>query len=232
MENTFDLKKFLVENKLTNNSKLLKEAAAKEELQKQLFDFINSNKVQAILTKAVEKLTPEEKEGLAGKLQTLSEGSFDSFEKFKQFTEKGLQTSLEENKINEALSPEEEALFQKNWAEFLQKYGGTINSMDRAANKVYNATKLTAGTLAFAVGGVLKGLGVANIMSMGFLPGITAAALDHFAGTDILMSAAELIGVSGSGAAALSVVAGLLGGAIAWGLGDLLLGGGSQALFE
>jgi hypothetical protein len=232
MENTFDLKKFLVENKLTNNSKLLKEEAAKEELQKQLFDFINSNKVQAILTKAVEKLTPDQKEELGSKLQTLSEGSFDSFEKFKQFTEKGLQASLEENKINEELSPEEEAQFQKNYAEFLQKYGGTINSMDRTANKVFNATKLTVGTLAFAVGGVLKGLGVVNIMSMGFLPAIVGAALDYFAGTDILMSTAAAIGVSGGGAAALSVAAGLLGGGIAWALGDLLLGGGATALFE
>jgi len=187
MENTFDLKKFLVENKLTSNSRLLKEEMSKEELQKKLFDIINSDKVQAILTKAVEKLTPDQKQALLDKTQTLAEGSFDSFEKFKEFTEKGLEVVEKEGEINEE-----------------------------------NMLQIGVDALTQVVGMALRGLGIASIMSMGFLPGIVSAVLDAFAGTDIIATASAAVG-SGSAAAALSVVGGLVGGAIAYGLGYVVM---------
>jgi len=231
MENTFDLKKFLVENKLTKNSKLLKEEAAKEELQKQVFDFINSPKATAILTKVVDKLTPDQKEQLAKNLQTVAEGPFDNFTEFKHFTEKGLQASLSENKINESfewLQRDPEEIGDKVLADLQRKYGEDFAKLEKNL-------KLGAGVLVSLVGGVLKTLGVLNIMSMGFLPAIVGAALDHFAGTNILYAAGALVGGSGGAAAALSVLAGLLGGSIAWWLGSALLGedpSGDSALFE
>tara|TARA_R110000868_G_scaffold102272_6_gene281671 strand:- start:805 stop:1488 length:684 start_codon:yes stop_codon:yes gene_type:complete len=217
MENTFDLKKFLVENKLTTNSKLLKEEATKDEVQKQVFDFINSQEVATILTKALRNITPQQKQELTKNLQTLAEGSLDSFANFKQFTEKGLQASMREGRVNEALTPEEEADFQRGMEDFQRDYGPTLAKMDRTLN-------MTVGTLVGLIGGVFKTLGVVNIMSMGFLPAIVAAAVDYFAGTNILYAAGALVGGSGGLAAALSVLAGLLGGAILWWLGSALLG--------
>ena len=60
-----------------------------------------------------------------------------------------------------------------------------------------------------------------NIMSMGFLPEITGAALDYFGGTNILQTLSNAVG-SGSGAAALSVLAGLIGGGVLWVIGKIL----------
>jgi hypothetical protein len=67
MENTFDLKKFLVENKLTNNSRLLSE-----------------NK----------ELTPEEQKVVDDILNSVNEGMFDDMlEKVKSYAKKGLITA-------------------------------------------------------------------------------------------------------------------------------------------
>jgi hypothetical protein len=71
------------------------------------------------------------------------------------------------------------------------------------------------------VGKILKGIGVVNIMSMGFLPAVTGAALDYFGGTNILQTVGDAVG-SGSAAAALSVLAGLLGGAFVWKMGKIV----------
>jgi len=192
MENTFDLKKFLVENKLTNNSRLLKEEATKEELQKQVFDFINSQKVGAVIEKVVKGLDPKQKEQLTNQLQTLAEGLSNDFGQFKQFTEKGLKASVAENGVTELMEPEE--VGAKVMAEIGPKLGQ-----------------------------VLETLGVANIMSMGFLPAIAGMATDYFAGTDIINTASQFVG-NGSAAAALSVVVGLLGGGILWRMGKAIKG--------
>jgi len=197
MENTFDLKKFLVENKLTNNSRLVEEAS-KDQVEKQIFDFINTPEVGALIDKAVAKLDPETKQQIASKLQALAEGSSDDFMQFKQFAEKGLQTMLQEREAND----EEGDLQKENYAN----------------------NQLSPGPLSAAIGKVMTNLGVANIMSMGFLPAIVGVALDHFAGTDLMMSAASLVGGSGSGAAVLSVVAGLVGGGLLWRIGKALQG--------
>ena len=205
MENTFDLKKFLVENKLTSNSRLLKEEMSKDELQKKLFDIINSDKVQAILTKAVEKLTPAQQQALQDKTQALAEGSFDSFEKFKEFTEKGLEVLDRQGELNE----EEVGTVGQEFNKFVSNTGKEI--------------KQTTGLLAKGTGLALMGLGYANIISMGFLPIIVSAVLDNFAGTDIIATVGTAVG-GGSETAVLSVVAGLLGGAIAYGLGQVVTG--------
>lgn len=203
MENTFDLKKFLVENNLTTNSRLLKEESTKDELQKQVFDFINSEKVGAVIEKAIKGLDQKQKEQLTNQLHTLAEGSSDDFAQFKQFTDKGLKASIAENSVTELMEPEE--VGAKVMAEIGPKLGQ-----------------------------VLETLGVANIMSMGFLPAIAGIASDYFAGTDIINTASQFVG-DGSAAAVLSVVAGLLGGGILWRIGKALKGEevtGDTPLFE
>ena len=58
-------------------------------------------------------------------------------------------------------------------------------------------------------------------MSMGFLPALSAMALDYFGGTDILNTLSSAVG-SGSAAAGLSVIAGLVGGGVLWKLGKIM----------
>ena len=69
-------------------------------------------------------------------------------------------------------------------------------------------------------GKILSGFGVANIMSMGFLPALTAMASDYFGGTDIISKVTDMVG-SGGGAA-LSVIGGMLAGGVMWKLGKIL----------
>ena len=75
--------------------------------------------------------------------------------------------------------------------------------------------------LDYAIGKVLKTTGTVNIMSMGFLPALASMALDYFGGTNIIDTVSQAIG-SGSVAAGLSVLAGLIGGGILWKIGDIL----------
>ena len=118
--------------------------------------------------------------------------------------------------------------------------GNDFNSFKATVDKVMNDASLTEDLhdflrqkvggykegeapddLDYAVGKVLKTTGVINLMSMGFLPAITSAALDYFGGTNILQTVGDAVG-SGSAAAALSVLAGLLVGGILWKIGDIL----------
>jgi hypothetical protein len=69
MENTFDLKKFLVENKLTNNSRLLKEEEeVTPELKAQLLakaeKLANSPAIRKQIEDQVKTLTPEEQQAI------------------------------------------------------------------------------------------------------------------------------------------------------------------------
>jgi hypothetical protein len=85
-----------------------------------------------------------------------------------------------------------------------------------------------------SIGKALSTFGVVNIMSMGMLPTIVGAAVDHFTGTNFLQMASNAIG-SGGAAAALSVVGGLIGGALLWRLGKAISGEevtGDTPLFE
>jgi len=74
-----------------------------------------------------------------------------------------------------------------------------------------------------AVGKVLSGVGTTSIMSMGTLPIWIAMAVDYIGGTNIVDTVSQAIG-SGSGAAVLSTLAGLIGGGILWALGKRLQG--------
>jgi hypothetical protein len=135
------------------------------------------------------------------------------------------------------LSPEDKAELSKMTMQ--EGEGNDFSSFKATVDKVMDDASLTedmhdalrgmagykkgeeASAIDKAIGKILTGLGTANIMSMGFLPAVTGAFLDKFAGTDILNTVAAAIG-DGSGAAALSVVAGLLGGAIIWKLGKIM----------
>ena len=74
-----------------------------------------------------------------------------------------------------------------------------------------------------AVGKVLSGVGSTSIMSMGTLPIWIAMAVDYIGGTNIVDTVGQAIG-SGSGAAVLTTLAGLIGGGILWALGKKLQG--------
>ena len=220
MENTFDLKKFLVENKLTSNSRLVEEAS-KEQVEKQVFDFINTPEVGALVDKAIAKLDPKAKQQVASKLQAIAEGASDDFAQSKKFAEKGLQIVQQDSSLDE-MSAEDQAEWQKRSA-----------AMDRWAAEHDFGHGVPAAFIK-TLGKVLDNLGVINMMSMGMLPAIAAAASDYFAGTNIIPAAAALIG-SGTVAAGLSVVAGLVGGMLLWRIGKALQGEevtGSTPLFQ
>ena len=78
-----------------------------------------------------------------------------------------------------------------------------------------------ASDLDYFVGKILINLGVANIMSMGFLPGLTMMAIDYFGGTNIINTVSQAVGAGGV-AAGLSVMAGLLGGMFLWKMGKIM----------
>lgn len=71
------------------------------------------------------------------------------------------------------------------------------------------------------VGKAIAEFGQFNLAAMGSLPALSAMALDYFGGTDILETISSAVG-SGDAAAALSIVAGLIGGGILWKLGNIL----------
>jgi hypothetical protein len=123
---------------------------------------------------------------------TMQEGGGDDFSSFKSTIEKTLN----------------KASLTEDLHDFVRGLGGyqkgqEASAMDKALGKIFSS------------------LGVANIMSMGFLPAVTGAALDNFAGTDVLNTVATAVG-DGNAAAALSVLAGLLGGGILWKLGKIM----------
>lgn len=123
---------------------------------------------------------------------TMQEGEGNDFNSFKSAVEKGIDTASLNEDMHDTL---------RGIAGY--KKGEEASAVDKA------------------VGKVLTGLGAANLYGMGFIPAITGAFLDKFAGTDILNTVAAAVG-DGSAAAALSVVAGLLGGAIVWKLGKIM----------
>jgi hypothetical protein len=169
--------------------------SSKEQVEKQVFDFVNSPEVGALIDKMVTKLDPKAKQQLSNKIQAVAEGTSDDFSQFKHFAEKGLKAASQNN-INEDEMEDLEAWTKKH--DFGQ---GFVKQL----------------------GKILSTLGVVNIMSMGMLPALTAMASDAFAGTDIINQAASFVG-DGGVAAVLSVVAGLVGGGILWRIGKALQG--------
>jgi uncharacterized protein YaaW (UPF0174 family) len=135
----------------------------------------------------------------------VQEGDENDFNSFKSAVEK----TIEDTSINEDLHDT-----LRSMAGY--KKGEEANALDKFLGKI------------------LTGLGVTNIMSMGFLPALTSMALDYFGGTNIIDTVAQAVG-SGNAAAGLSVVAGLLGGGILWKLGKIMQNektDGSTSLFQ
>jgi hypothetical protein len=138
--------------------------SSKEQVEKQVFDFVNSPEVGALIDKMVAKLDPKAKQQLSNKIQAVAEGASDDFSQFKHFAKKGLKAASQNN-INE----EEMKDFVKGVSDFGEGFSKVL-------------------------GKVLDVLGVVNIMSMGMLPAVTALTSDYFAGTNILDQAASFIG--------------------------------------
>lgn len=123
---------------------------------------------------------------------TMQEGEGNDFSSFKSAVEKGIDTVSLNEDAHDTL---------RTMSGY--KPGQEATALDKMAGKV------------------LTNLGVANIMSMGFLPALSAMALDYFGGTDVVNTVSQVVG-DGGAAAALSVVAGLVGGGILWKLGKIM----------
>ena len=156
-----------------------------EDLEKKVFNFFNSPKVNALVSKMSNQLDDKEKTKILSITGGVKEATSDDFSQFKNVIDK-----ITKN-LDEIQSP-----FSKDF---------TPNELDKA------------------VGKVLAGVGSLNILSMGMLPALTGMAIDSLGGTDFVNTLAQAIG-SGSGAAVLSVIAGLLGGGLLWALGKKLQG--------
>jgi hypothetical protein len=156
-----------------------------EDLEKKVFNFFNSPKVNALVSKMSNQLDDKEKTKILSITGGVKEATSDDFSQFKNVIDK-----ITKN-LDEIQSP-----FSKDF---------TPNELDKA------------------VGKVLAGVGSLNIRSMGMLPALTGMAIDSLGGTDFVDTVAQAIG-SGSGAAVLSVIAGLVGGGLLWALGKKLQG--------
>ena len=172
-----------------------------QKLEKKAFDFFNQPQVTTILKKELNKLSPEKKAELAKTV--MQEGEGNDFNSFKATVDKVM----------------DDASLTEDLHDFLrQKVGG------------YKKGE-APDDLDYVVGKVLKTTGAINLMSMGFLPMLTAMAIDTFGGTDIVNTVAQAIG-DGQVTGALSIIAGLIGGGILWKIGDILTDEKSDYIVE
>jgi hypothetical protein len=77
--------------------------------------------------------------------------------------------------------------------------------------------------IAYAALNFIRGFAKVNIMSMGMLPGLTAAAIEYFGGYPALTAFISLFG-SGAVAAGVSVMGTILAGMLIWRLVDIITG--------
>jgi hypothetical protein len=165
-----------------------------QSLEKKAFDFFNQPKVVALLKKELDKLSPKKKAELAN--TSIQEGEANDFSSFKSTVEK----VIDDASLNEEYDDMHDLLRGKIGG---YEPGEEPTSVDKT------------------VGNILTTLGVTNIMSMGFIPALTAMAIDEFGGTNIINTVSQAIG-SGSVAAGLSVLGGIIGGGILWKIGKIL----------
>ena len=77
--------------------------------------------------------------------------------------------------------------------------------------------------IAYAALNFIRGFAKVNIMSMGMLPGLTAAAIEYFGGYPALTALISLFG-SGAVVAGVTVMGTILGGMLIWRLVDIITG--------
>ena len=104
MENTFDLKKFLVENRLTNNSKLLKEEEqispeVKAQLIAKAERLANSPAIKKQIEDQVKTLTPEEQQAILDFAKQVNENLTES--KLAKIVDKLEDTGIDFSKLQE-----------------------------------------------------------------------------------------------------------------------------------
>lgn len=80
-----------------------------------------------------------------------------------------------------------------------------------------------ADELAYKIADFVRGFAKVNILSMGMLPALTAAAVEYFGGPEVLSKSAELVG-DGAAAGGISVIATILGSMLVWKLVDKATG--------
>ena len=114
-----------------------------QDLKKKAFKLVNTSKVENLLKRELDKLSPEEKNQLLQKLP-LSEVEGNNFSSFSSTIDNVLNQTVLENKMD-----------------FHDKVRKTVGGYEPGEDP----TKFDK-----ALGKVLKGVGAVNVMSMGFLP--------------------------------------------------------------
>jgi hypothetical protein len=174
---------------------------AVEELKAQAFELANSAEMDDLVDNILAKASPEDLEAMQVAMQDIA-------------SETGM--------MNEGVG--DFSSFSKVVDLSIDAAGdGVMEEEDLGRDWVGNPITEKKSELSKKIGAVLDKIGTFNIMSMGFLPSLTALGLDSFAGTDILNTAAQAVG-GGGVAAVLSVIAGLVGGSFLWKLGKKLQG--------
>ena len=98
-------------------------------------------------------------------------------------------------------------------------FSSFLKFVDKAQSNLHEDNSVS--DLQKSVGKAITEFGVINIMSMGMLPALVTMGLDYFGGIDLItpMNAA-----TGGAFVPLSVIAGLIGGALLWRLGKSISG--------
>ena len=175
-------------------------------IETQLLKFFNTPKVTDFLKKELQKLSPEKQ----AKLKDITQTAVQEGESDMSGFEKSIEKAMDTVRLNEDLHDTVRSAFGG------YKPGEEPTVVDKT------------------VGKILTGLGVVNIMSMGFLPSLTAMAIDAGFDINLMQKLGDLFG-SGQAAVGASVLGGLLGGGLLWKIGKILQNEkttGNTPLFE
>jgi hypothetical protein len=175
-------------------------------IETQLLKFFNTPKVTDFLKKELQKLSPEKQ----AKLKDITQTAVQEGESDMSGFEKSIEKAMDTVRLNEDLHD-------------------TVRSVVGGYKPGEEPTVVDK-----TVGKILTGLGVVNIMSMGFLPSLTAMAIDAGFDINLMQKLGDLFG-SGQAAVGASVLGGLLGGGLLWKIGKILQNEkttGNTPLFE
>ena len=99
-------------------------------------------------------------------------------------------------------------------------FSSFLNIAHKAQDKL---TEDKVNDLQDSIGKALSTFGAVNIMSMGMLPTLTAAAISYFGGPNFIKIVGDAIG-SSSAVVILSVIGSLIGGGLIWRIGKAISG--------
>lgn len=167
-------------------------------------------------TKTFNKIKRIDENELDGNMQNLEKKAFDfaNSPEIGNLVNKILSNTKPEDIQNIKNVVNEGGIYENDFSSFLKV-------VDKAENVL--TENFDESDLEKQVGKVLQGFGVANIMSMGLLPGLVSMAISKFGGPNFMQMFSNMVGGSGA-AVGLSVLASLIGGALIWRLGKAVSG--------